>query len=81
MYGNEEVLFAIEGEAERGTTLDFELRDEHGQSVGRGSVAVPGQLRQSTLPSGDFVLIVGDNLVRCAVTVNRELPRASQKAP
>lgn len=81
MYGNEDVLFAIEGEGSPDATLEFELRDERGQSVSKGSVAVPGQLRQPTLPSGDFLLIVGDDLVRCAVTVNRELPRASPKAP
>jgi hypothetical protein len=81
VYGSEDVVFAIEGEAEPDATLEFELRDERGKSVSKGSVAVPGQLKQPTLPSGDFVLVVGDNLVRCAVTVNRELPRVSKKAP
>lgn len=59
--------------------LAFEVHDERGRSINKGTMRVPGPLEQPALPSGDFVLIMGDNLVRCAVTVNRELQRASQK--
>jgi len=56
--------------------LAFELHDERGRSISKGTMQVPGPIEQPALPSGDFVLIVGDNLVSCAVTVNRELQRA-----
>jgi hypothetical protein len=70
------VVFQIE--AEGSAMLDFELRDERGRSISKGTMRAPGPLEPTALPSGDFVLTVGDNLLRCAVTVNRELVRATQ---
>jgi hypothetical protein len=78
VYGEEPVVFHVEAEAESGAALDYELRDERGRSITKGVMQVPGPLEPPALPSGDFVLIVGDNLLRCTVTVNRELVRATQ---
>jgi hypothetical protein len=78
VYGQEEVVFRIEGEGSPNASVDTELRDERQRTISKGSVTVPGQLRPPSLPSGDFVLIVGPNRISCAVTVNRELSRASQ---
>jgi hypothetical protein len=80
VYGAEPIVFVVEGEAPPDAKLPFELRDERGQSVSAGSVAVPGRVTAPDVGSGDFLLIVGDGALRCAVTVNRELVRASQKA-
>lgn len=78
VYGQEEVVFQIEAEAGANALLGFELLDERGRSVSKGTMVAPGELKPPELPSGDFVLVVGDDLLRCAVTVNRELSRASQ---
>jgi hypothetical protein len=78
VYGEEPVVFHVEAEAS--ATVDFELRDERGRSIDKGTMRAPGPLEVPALPSGDFVLLVGDSLLRCAVTVNRELQRATQTA-
>lgn len=78
VYGEEEVRFRVEGEGLPGATVELEVRDEHERSISKGSMTLPGELRQPGLPSGDFVLIVGSNRISCAVTVNRELQRATQ---
>ena len=74
-------MFVVEGEGTSDAALELELRDERDRSVSRGRVTLPGRWTPTDVPSGDFVLIVGDSSLRCAVTVNRELSRASQKAP
>jgi len=78
VYGQEEVVFRVEGEALPDATAETELRDEHERTISKGSMTLPGELRPPDLPSGDFVLIVGSNRINCAVTVNRELSRATQ---
>jgi hypothetical protein len=72
------VVFHVEAEGQSGAALPYELLDERGRNITKGTMQVPGPLEPPALPSGDFVLIVGDNLLRCTVTVNRELVRASQ---
>ncbi|HKY39516.1 MAG TPA: hypothetical protein VJN18_26435 [Polyangiaceae bacterium] len=79
VYGQEEVVFRVEGEGLPEATAELELRDEHERTIRKGAVTVPGQVRQPDLPSGDFVLIVGSNRITCYVTVNRELQRASSR--
>lgn len=81
VYGREDVVFRVEGEGEAGATVHVELLDERRRLVTSSEITVPGELRPPDLPSGDFVLIVGSNLTRCAVTVNRELSRATQTVP
>ena len=78
VYGHEEVVFRVEGEGLPNATADVELRDEAARTISKGAMTLPGELRQPGLPSGDFVLIVGSNQASCAVTVNRELQRATQ---
>jgi hypothetical protein len=78
VYGQEEVMFRVEGESVPDATAELEVRDEQQRTISKGSMTLPGELRQPGLPSGDFVLIVGSNRISCAVTVNRELQRASQ---
>jgi hypothetical protein len=77
IYGEEEVVFRVEGEGPPDAVVETELRDEHERLVSRSSMTLPGELRQPGLPSGDFVLMVGSGRISCAVTVNRELQRAS----
>jgi hypothetical protein len=79
VYGKEEVRFRVEGEGLPDATAELELRDEHERTISKGSMTLPGELRQPGLPSGDFVLIVGSNRISCVVTVNRELQRASSQ--
>jgi hypothetical protein len=81
VYGKEDVVFVVEGEGAPDAPVELELRDERDRSVSRGRVTLPGRFTPADVPSGDFVLIVGDSSLRCAVTVNRELSRATQKAP
>jgi hypothetical protein len=73
VYGDEVVAFDLEGEG----TAQVELFDQRRHSVFRGRSPLPGRLPVPDLPSGDFTLIIGESKVSCAVTVNRELPRAS----
>ncbi len=79
VYGEEEVVFRVEGEADPDASAETELRDQRDRTIRKGSMTLPGELRQPGLPSGDFVLIVGTNRVTCYVTVNRELQRASSR--
>jgi hypothetical protein len=76
VYGADPVVFAID--AASPTQVDVELRDASGRSVARDTVPAPGTYRPLELPSGDFVLGLGEVPVRCRVTVNRELSRATQ---
>jgi len=85
VYGQEDVVFHVDGEGPPAATVDVELRDEHERTISKAALAVPGELRLPQVPSGDFVLLVGfdggsspvSREIRCAVTVNRELSRAS----
>jgi len=76
VYGDEAVVFDIAAPSE--TQVDVELLDSSGHDVAKASLAAPGKFRPPSVPSGDFTLRVGSGNVRCIVTVNRELPRASQ---
>jgi hypothetical protein len=76
VYGAEPVVFAID--AASPTQVDVELLDASGRSVARDTVPAPGTYRPLALPSGDFELGLGEAPLRCHVTVNRELSRASQ---
>lgn len=79
VYGEEPVIFRLEGEAGPNTLVGVEVWDLR-QRVAKDSVAVPGQWSVPALPSGDFTLKVDASEVSCQVTVNRELPRASPAA-
>ena len=79
VYGQEDVVFRVEGQGAAGATVQVELRDEQARTLSQAAVTLPALLRPPGLGSGDFLLIVGDNQVSCVVTVNRELSRASQK--
>jgi hypothetical protein len=76
VYGDEPVVFAVQ--AESPTPVAVELRDAAGASVARETVSAPGTFRPVAVPSGDFVLELGRSSLRCSVTVNRELSRASE---
>ncbi|HEY6079773.1 MAG TPA: hypothetical protein VIW29_13250 [Polyangiaceae bacterium] len=77
VYGDEPVSFSVEGEAAAGTALDATLYAASGRVVARTTTRVPGQLQLRDVPSGDFSLLIGAERVSCAVTVNRELSRAT----
>ncbi|RYZ02298.1 MAG: hypothetical protein EOO73_32325 [Myxococcales bacterium] len=76
VYGQEPVTFRIE--AARAAQLEVTLVDELGRPLAKSTVAVPGTFQPPSVPSGDFTLRAGPGAVACAVTVNRELSRASQ---
>jgi hypothetical protein len=78
VYGQEPVVFRID--APRPAELPVTVLDELGRPALKSTVTVPGTFQPTSLPSGDFTLRVGPTGVSCAVTVNRELPRASQAA-
>jgi hypothetical protein len=78
VYGDEVVLFVID--AARPGRARAVLVNERGQKLRQERLDVPGPLRFPDLESGDFRLEVSGNGVSCAVTVNRELSRASQTA-
>ena len=75
VYGQEEVVFRVEGDGAPDASVETELRDEHERTISQGPLTLPGVLRPPALPSGDFVLFVGPNRISCVVTVNRELQR------
>ncbi len=78
MYGQEPVAFRVQ--APRAAAVQVTLVDEQGRSVAQGNVAAPGRFLPPDVQSGDFTLHVSGTEVACAVTVNRELTRASQPA-
>jgi hypothetical protein len=53
------------------------VRDEQARRVLQAELTVPGELSLDQLGSGDFTLAFSASGVSCAVTVNRELVRAS----
>jgi hypothetical protein len=78
VYGAEPVRFHVD--AAPPGAVELILLDERAQVVSKQSLAAPGDFEPATLPSGDFMLQAGAERVSCAVTVNRELSRASQAA-
>lgn len=76
VYGSEPVTFELE--ASPGGWLDVEIADGSGARLGRERVSAPGTWRPPALPSGDFSLQITPEHASCAVTVNRELSRASE---
>jgi hypothetical protein len=78
VYGDEVVLFRID--APRAGRARVVLLDEKGQKLRQERLEVPGELSLQGLESGDFRLEVSGGSATCAVTVNRELSRASQTA-
>ena len=74
VYGTEPVVFVIDAPRSSGN-VDIVLLDQHQQSVSHDVTPAPGQWRPTDVPSGDFTLQVGQKLVSCHVTVNRELAR------
>lgn len=71
------MVFEIEAEPSAAGTLELVLLDQTKTAVLRRTFSVPGQLRLDGVSSGDFWLEVGTERVSCAVTVNRELTRAT----
>ena len=78
VYGTEHVSFEIESPSP--TRVAVQLVDQKGKAVAADSIQAPGQWRPADVASGDFSLVVGPNRISCAVTVNRELSRATQPA-
>jgi hypothetical protein len=78
VYGTDPVRFHVE--AAPPGPVELALLDERGQVVRRSTLAAPGDFEPGSLASGDFTLQAGAERVSCAVTVNRELSRASQAA-
>jgi hypothetical protein len=76
VYGDEPVAFTVE--APSATVVEGELFEASGRSLGRETLPAPGTWRPAQLPSGDFTLQLAGGTLRCSVTVNRELPRATQ---
>jgi hypothetical protein len=79
VYGDEAVVFDLDA-ATAAAPAEVELFDQRGHALAKAQLALPGQWRPASLPSGDFRLQAGANRVSCWVTVNRELPRGSQAA-
>jgi hypothetical protein len=77
LYGDEPVVFDIEGSGPSGALVEVEVLNERSHSVFRGAAAVPGQVRVADVSSGDFSLRIAGSAVTCQVTVNRELSRGS----
>ena len=71
------MVFEIDAAASP-AAAELELLDAQGRILATARLALPGQWRPEGLASGDFWLQAGSNRGRCAVTVNRELSRASQ---
>ncbi len=70
-------MFEIEGPSDA-APAEVELLDQARRALVWETVAVPGAWRPADVPSGDFTLQVGSNHVSCAITVNRELSRATE---
>ena len=77
VYGDEPVVFELEGKGRSGAKLQATLYDGGGRAVVQRAASVPGRLSLSDVPSGDFELRVGSEATSCQVTVNRELSRAT----
>lgn len=78
VYGADSVRFHVD--AAPPGNVELTLLDERKRVVKKASLAAPGDFEAAELPSGDFTLQAGVQGVSCAVTVNRELSRASQAA-
>ena len=76
MYGQEPVVFHVQAAAP--TIVEVRLVDATGAALRLATVPAPGDFQPADVPSGDFTLQLGPDLRACSVTVNRELPRASQ---
>jgi hypothetical protein len=80
LYGDEPMVFELTGESASGSSVPVEVVNQRGESVFRGTSALPGTVNAGTLPSGDFSLKIAGSAVTCWVTVNRELTRGSSGA-
>jgi hypothetical protein len=73
------VTFVLE--ADREADVALELSDQRGRTVLQTATRAPGNWHAPALESGDFSLRIGSNRGTCVVTVNRELARATSRAP